>query len=385
MDRHVLFLSTSAWDLPCRFRRHHFASHLAHRGWRVLYVEPITTVTSLFRTRGLSALRPSAFRGRLGQPEDCPSLAVYRPPAMLPFHVKSPFMGRLNRRLLRGALHRQAREHFGSDSYVQVANHPQDRHLLRADRPVVYDVMDRFSAYPEYQRSRLSIEAEARSLADRADRVTATTAALADVVEADRRRVIPNGVDLEHHRGLRDAPAPADLEALPPPRIVYVGALYQWFDFELVADLARRHPDMSFVLIGFSDRPLPRLTDNVAFLGPKAGTELPRYLWNCDLGIIPFVDGPLTRDVDPLKFYEYLACDLPVVSSPMHSLEQWVAPGVLTLARDATSFSAAILTSLREAADLAAEARRRAIAEEHDWQGLSRRFEEVLQEIREAR
>ena len=36
---------------------------------------------------------------------------------------------------------------------------------------------------------------------------------------------------------------PAALAALPRPRAVYVGALFTWFDFELLAEFARHRPD----------------------------------------------------------------------------------------------------------------------------------------------
>jgi glycosyltransferase involved in cell wall biosynthesis len=56
---------------------------------------------------------------------------------------------------------------------------------------------------------------------------------------------------------------------------------------------------------------------NVRLLGHKAYSELPAYL-NCfNVAVIPFKNNELTRGVNPVKLYEYLAAGKPVVSSDL--------------------------------------------------------------------
>ena len=43
---------------------------------------------------------------------------------------------------------------------------------------------------------------------------------------------------------------------------------------------------------------------------------MPSYIQNFDVCLNVFRDGNLSRDVSPLKFYEYLATGKPVVSTP---------------------------------------------------------------------
>jgi glycosyltransferase involved in cell wall biosynthesis len=222
------------------------------------------------------------------------------------------------------------------------------------------------------------LASQARALATRANAVIATTAQLAALVNtALPPVVIPNGVDVARYRAGRAAPLPSDLADVPAPRAVYIGALHEWFDFDLLADVARRLPRLSFVLLGFHSAPLPPLPSNVHFLGSRPWQDLPRYLAACAVGIIPFRVNDLTLHVDPLKFYEYLASDLPCVSTPMHTLEQYQSPGVLTLAATPDAFAQGVEEAL--AAKAIGAPRRTAIADAHDWGVLARQFERVLE------
>jgi hypothetical protein len=60
--------------------------------------------------------------------------------------------------------------------------------------------------------------------------------------------------------------------------------------------------------------------------------DLPRYLHNADVGLIPFAarDHPdLVDGIHPLKLYEYLACGLPVVASSWAEIRGMGSPAIL--------------------------------------------------------
>ncbi len=91
--------------------------------------------------------------------------------------------------------------------------------------------------------------------------------------------LLPNVVEVEHLPPRLD-PAlevPADLAVIPEPRLLFVGAIAAYkMNMELLAEVARRHPDWSIVLIGAVGEgdPATRTTTltacpNVHLLGPR--------------------------------------------------------------------------------------------------------------------
>ncbi|AND85385.1 glycosyltransferase [Clostridium tyrobutyricum] len=112
---------------------------------------------------------------------------------------------------------------------------------------------------------------------------------------------------------------PEDLKDIPEPRIVYTGAIYDWFDKELFYNVVRSNPDKSFVVIGFgNNKILKEKCNNLYLLGAKKHSDLKKYLRHSQIGIIPFKDDTdLIINCDPIKQYEYIACGLPVITTFM--------------------------------------------------------------------
>ena len=112
-----------------------------------------------------------------------------------------------------------------------------------------------------------------------------------------------------------------------PARAVTVGYFGHltpaWFDWPSLGAVARIRPDYRFQIIGHGaprDLDLPR---NVELLGPKTHPEIRRYAESWSAAIIPFKVGKLADAVDPIKVYEYLALQLPVVSFRMPQISRY--------------------------------------------------------------
>ncbi len=117
-----------------------------------------------------------------------------------------------------------------------------------------------------------------------------------------------------------------------------------WFDWDLLRWLASRHADWIIYLIGAGEEPPFRLPENIRLLGQIAHPKLAAYAANWDAALIPFKLLDLTRAVDPIKVYEYLALGLPVVAAGMPHLQQRM-PFVWSV-ETAQDFEAAILAAL---------------------------------------
>lgn len=187
-----------------------------------------------------------------------------------------------------------------------------------ASCPSLFDVMD---AMPEFSHgpSRRWVAQCETALASRCTYLTASAPSLLarlGVDPTDRRvGVIPNGlVPPKSIEPIEDTrrPAPPD----KPLRFVYVGVMAGWFDWDAVLALALRFPASPIRLIGPCHHPPPTaMPVNVQICGPLPHEAIPAVFREADIGLIPFRDNELTRHVDPVKFYEYRAAGLGVLST----------------------------------------------------------------------
>jgi glycosyltransferase involved in cell wall biosynthesis len=163
---------------------------------------------------------------------------------------------------------------------------------------------------------------------------------------------------------------PHVLTRFPRPRVVFVGALDAWVDFDLIARVGERVPGASLLVFGPGSPKARAYPHNVHFLGPHPYRDLPALLRHCDIGIVPFVKSELTHAVSPLKLFEYLATGLATVATRLDEIETSQSPAVLC--DDADQFADAVSSLLD--GDPAGRDSRIAFAERHTW---SKRFETV--------
>lgn len=156
---------------------------------------------------------------------------------------------------------------------------------------------------------------------------------------------LPNGTNVSDFMNIHKDFVPVDIKPIlkSDKKIVgYYGLISYWFDMEMMVNLADRNPDINFVFIGDYVRvePVPE-RPNMFFMGKKPYKELSDYAKFFDCAIIPFEISDMMDCVSPIKFFEYRALGLPVVSSYMKEMEQYEAEDVL-IAHDIDSFEKAI-------------------------------------------
>lgn len=175
----------------------------------------------------------------------------------------------------------------------------------------LYDAMDDFPAFYS-GLSRWSMARYEKIIVQRVSRLVASSTTLLHKFAVQSRDAI-----LVLNACRSDLPAPKDKDrAASRPLIGYVGTLGAWFDWELLSRLARNRPEYDFRVIGpmFSG-PKQELPTNVELLPFLESSAALAAMRNFDAGLIPFKMNRLTASVDPIKYYEYRAMGLPVISS----------------------------------------------------------------------
>lgn len=197
---------------------------------------------------------------------------------------------------------------------------------------VIYDVLDDISIHaksdqdlPEGQRA---VDYHHKLLTE-ADLVIASSSVLQQRLKIDRPDIllIPNGIDLEHFSH-RDNVS----KAKPRPVIGFHGAIAEWFDADLLYDVARLRPEYDFELVGPVSISIDDLVNlpNVFYRDKLDYEDIPNKIAQFDVGVLPFHLNDLTHAVRPLKVLEYLAMGKPVVAVPLDEIKTW--PGVFLAA-----------------------------------------------------
>jgi UDP-galactopyranose mutase len=184
----------------------------------------------------------------------------------------------------------------------------------------VFDAMDELSKFKFAPAKLLELEQE---LIDRADIVFTGGSSLYEAKKDRHMNVhcFPSSVDRVHFLKARAHQFdPVDQEELPKPRLGFFGVIDERFDTGLLAEVAERRPDWSFVMVGpvvkISEDELPR-RPNIHYLGSKTYRELPSYLSGWNVALMPFAMNESTQFISPTKTPEYLAGGKPVVSTPI--------------------------------------------------------------------
>lgn len=225
---------------------------------------------------------------------------------------------------------------------------------------VVYYAGDDFSALAGVDHEPVSrMEQE---LAVKADIIIAASPEIAKRFPSEKTFIIPHGADVD----LFSRPTePATELCTDDPRPVagFYGAIDEWLDQDLLAQVISKMPDWRFLFIGSVRVDVSRLTslENVQFLGQQPHHHLPQYSQHWQASLLPFRDNDQIRSCDPLKLREYLAAGRPIVATPFPAAKRFSRH--ILFEETAERYADAIRSTLNDTPD-AAMARREAVKDQ---------------------
>ena len=163
-----------------------------------------------------------------------------------------------------------------------------------------------------------------RRIVGQADAVLATSQTVLDALGPLRvpAFVLENGVEFDRFPQLTDAARPR--------AAIYIGALDERFDLVGVIAWAHAIPDCQFWIAGPGAPPTENLPTNLHFIGAVSYECVPELLYTARVGLLPLSLNPQNEGRCPMKFYEYLAAGLAVVSRATPGLREDRASGVFT-------------------------------------------------------
>jgi len=233
-----------------------------------------------------------------------------------------PGSGLLNHLLWRNLLNQA--DHFlsGTDSILGVGK-PSELALQLLSRlpdiPAFYDAMDNFPLFYKGV-SRTAMAKRESAVAARVNKILFSSTALGEKFSAykDKSCLALNACE--------EATLP-DIDAISasakPPVLGYVGTIGKWFDWTFIISLASANSSMHIRLIGpIYAHPPERLPKNIELLPECDHATAIIAMRQFSVGLIPFQRNELTASVDPIKYYEYRALGLPVLSTNFGEMTQ---------------------------------------------------------------
>lgn len=215
-------------------------------------------------------------------------------------------------------------------------------------RLVVYDCMDELASFKNAPKQLLQRESALLKVAD----VIFTGGPGLYRSKRERHQnvhCVPNSVDAAHFVQALDRanshPAHRDI---PGPRLGYYGVIDERFDVQLIEQVADAHPQWQLVLVGpvlrIDPATLPQRA-NIHYLGQQPYQALPQFLAGWDVCLLPFALNEATRFISPTKTLEYMAAELPIVSTPVADVVECHGD-IVAIAANAPAFVAACEAAL---------------------------------------
>lgn len=217
---------------------------------------------------------------------------------------------------------------------------------------LIYYCIDSFEASSKDARRILKTE---KVLTQKADLVFVTSQELFNSRAQYNKNVhyFPFGVNLDNFLNAAGKPegAPSDIREIKRPIAGYLGGIHKWLDLDLVRYLAEQNKDVSFVFCGpiQTDIEVLKGIPNIHFLGQKKTEELPRYVKEFDVALIPYRITDYTRNVYPTKLNEYLSLGKAVVSTDLPEIGKFNGENgnIVKIAASKEGFSDSVRSALR--------------------------------------
>ncbi len=374
----IICISSADWDNPYWVNQQHIMSRLASQN-RVLYIESMGLRRPVMQSKDIKRIGRRLKRFWQGPIRINENLYTYSP-LLLPFY-KFGFIRLLNYKIMVFTLRRLIKKLALQNPILwsYIPNAIDFKGKLR-EKLLVYHCVDEIAANPLIP-GKVILDLEKKMMAA-ADLTLVTSPELYAAKKPLAREIhyLPNVADVEHILKIQDPnlEIPADLEGIAQPRLGFVGAVSNYkLDFGLLKAIALARPTWSIVLIGAvgegekaAEISILREVPNIHLLGGRPYEQLPNYLKGFDVCLLPNKLNEYTRNMFPMKFFEYLASGRPVVSTALPSLREFKE--YFYQADSAAEFIRNIEMALAE--DASTRDKRIALAKKYSW---TNRMEEI--------
>lgn len=217
--------------------------------------------------------------------------------------------------------------------------------------------------------------------------LTTESLSLSNDIPLEKVKIIPNGVDTENFKLYTNIKDELEIDGFV---VGYVGVLREWVNFEPIFKiLSTLNSEIKLLIVGKEGKyeenielaKKYHILDRVIFAGSIPYSQVPKYISAMDVCLIPFIPNEISENALPLKLFEYMACEKPVITTPIAPIIKIVGENVL-YATSAEDYREKI-NLLYEDSKLRKKLgiKGRSISEEYSWEKIVLKLDNLLNTV----
>lgn len=169
---------------------------------------------------------------------------------------------------------------------------------------------------------------------------------------------------------------------------IYAGRIDECAGAYIILEMARllKSENVKFMIVGEGN---PQIVneffkcDNVILTGPISRESVPEYLAAADVVLVPFPNNVASHSISPLKLFEALAMEKPVIASAVSGIKEVVCRdfnGIL-VSDDPKCWTSAVMELIKndERTIVLGQNGRKVVCQKYDWNQLAKVFDEVIE------
>ncbi|MDQ0244814.1 hypothetical protein J2S09_002385 [Bacillus fengqiuensis] len=312
--KNILYFSPINW-FELKQRPQHIAEELSKQ-YQITFVEPsISILSSIVRKSG-------EHKGRFFSVNE--NLGVIRPSGMLrlPRSIEYYNFARINTLYER----KQLQEYINKSDIIWLGSpiyYPVIENEALEDKILIYDKMDDYVGLTrnEYLQ-KIIAKNEVRLLKEADITFVSSDYFYKEISKLNNNTnkvfLVNNGLDKGGLAGAKSVTANIIKKIKQDGSVIfgYIGTVDHWFDYEIIWEILRFNPNFKVVIVGRDNRREERIiSENVYYFDPVNKEEIFDIVKTFDYCLYPFKLNEFLQTINPVKMYEYLACNKSTIAA----------------------------------------------------------------------
>jgi len=197
--------------------------------------------------------------------------------------------------------------------------------------------------------------------------------------------VLPNGVDFRVFDYRKQSGCKSGLNSNHEKVCLYFGRLDEWAGMQILKEVSsifvQKHPEVKFMVVGGGEWK-QRFPSNVTMIEEVQYHKVPEIISMASVILIPFPKNEVSHAASPLKLFEAMAMQKPIIASRVSGICEVIRDGYNGLLVDPEKPEEWIeaIEAVLDSKSLQSKLGRNALesAKEYDWDILASRFERIL-------